>query len=105
MVKHFGRKGVVSRVPRANPPERARVNAVNAAFRTADDRIHCVVSKRCRYLIRDLERVTIKEGSAGELHKPSKGPGSELSHISDAAGYLWAAHAEERSKRLVGGRL
>jgi len=105
MVRHFGRSAVHNRVPASNPPERSRVNAVNSVFRTADDRIHCVVSKRCRYLVRDLERVTIKQGSAGELHKPSKGPGSELSHISDAAGYVWAAHAEQKSKRLVGGRL
>jgi hypothetical protein len=75
-------------VPHRNPPERSRVNTVNRRLRTADGKIHLLVAPRCRHMIDDLERVSLLKGGTGELHKPGKGPGAELSHMSDSVGYL-----------------
>lgn len=73
------------RVPRANPAERARVNAVNTRIRATDGKIRFFADpKHASHLIRDFERVEAIEGS-GELLKV---PGSDLSHISDSCGYF-----------------
>lgn len=80
----------VWRVPNRNPPERSRVNAVNSRLRAADGTVRLMVDpQRAPHVVRDLEGVSILEGSAGELDK--KGDPS-LTHISDALGY----HIERR---------
>jgi hypothetical protein len=76
---------IVSMVPRANPPERARVNSMNARLEAADGTVSMVVDPGCKHLIRDLEGVTAVDGSAGAIDKKSD---PRLTHISDALGYL-----------------
>jgi hypothetical protein len=72
-------------VPKANPQERQRVNAVNSRLKSATGDIKLLVDgKWCPNLIRDLEGVVVIEGGAGELDKKSD---NTLTHISDALGY------------------
>lgn len=74
------------RVKRDQPRQRARVNSLNARLRTADGVKHFLVDPiNCKRLIEDLEVVTVKEGTAGEIDK-DKDDG-RFSHISDAVGY------------------
>lgn len=73
------------KVPASNPPERARINAVNARFRTTDGKVHFLVDPvRAPKTVRDFESVVTVEGGSGELLKEH---GSELTHLSDAVGY------------------
>lgn len=79
---HFGIR-LRMNVPKGNPRERVRMNAVNSRLRAVDGTIRCVLDKtRCRHLIRDLEGVGCTD--AGEIEKEQ---GSALTHISDALGY------------------
>lgn len=72
-------------VAASNPPERARVNAVNSRLRAIDGTARWVVDPdRCPHLIDDLEGVRLVEGGSGELLKKQ---GDVLTHISDAVGY------------------
>lgn len=68
-----------------NPPVKKRVNAMNSRLRAVDGSIRLMVDPlRCPNLVRDLDGVTILEGSAGEIDKKSS---THLTHISDALGY------------------
>jgi len=61
-----------------NPRVKNRIAGVNNAF----DKNKIRITKNCKYLIRDLEQVGID--NYGEIDKSSQ----DLSHISDAFGYL-----------------
>lgn len=76
--------GVYIRVPKANPPERARINSLNSRIEAADKTIRLLVDPRCKHTIQDLEGVQLLEGGSGEIDK-RKAP--MLSHLSDALGY------------------
>ena len=78
--RHFEER-VHDFVPRANPGVRDRVNCVNFLFEDADENGHMVVSWDCPMTIRDFERVAVKKGTKGDIDKPKKGPGSELTHM------------------------
>lgn len=71
-------------IPNSNPPVRARINSVNARLRATDGTIRVRIDPKCKHLIRDLEGVQYKKGT-NELDK--KGA-PDLSHISDAWGYM-----------------
>lgn len=73
-----------SYVPRSNPPERVRINAVNSRLRSVDGSVWLRVDPKCQHLIEDLEGVVYREGS-GEIDKKGN---PRLTHISDALGYL-----------------
>lgn len=75
---------VSDRVPRSNPPERARINAVNSRLKTASGDVHLAVDPRCGFLIRDFEGVRVLEGTSGEIDKKSD---PNLTHLTDAVGY------------------
>ncbi len=67
----------------ANPAVRDRTNLVNKLFEAKQLR----VLGGCKYLIKDLELVTWKQGANGFFIDKSK---KELSHLSDAFGYaVW----------------
>jgi len=83
---HYGKRFYL-RVPKGNPAERARVNAVNARLRNAEGDIRLLVDPKCTHLIRDLEGVRLLEGGSGELDKKND---PKLTHISDALGYYIA---------------
>ena len=72
-------------VPRRNPDERVRVNAVNARILAGDGTRRILVDPGCSRLIRDFEAVTAAEDGALEKSKNNL-----LTHISDAAGYYIA---------------
>jgi len=73
------------RVPRANPAERSRLNAMNSRCSNAngDIRLMVDVSKAPRTAA-DLDGVRLLEGGSGEIDKNYD---KTLSHCSDALGY------------------
>jgi hypothetical protein len=90
-----------ARVPRANPKEKARVNAVNSRLQAADGTVGLLVDQdKCPHLVEDLEGVTLLEGGSGEIDKKDKKK-SDLSHISDALGYyIEKAHPVRSGPRV-----
>ena len=85
MYAHFGRERVRDKVPRTNPPERARVNAVNTRFLNGAGEIHMMIDPaRAPHVVKDFEGVVVLEGGSGEIDKAKD---DMLTHISDAVGY------------------
>jgi len=86
------------RVPRANPKERARVNAMNARLKSADGTIRMVVNaKAAPETVRDLEGVVVLEGGSGEIDKKAD---KAATHLTDALGYyVQAVHPTQ--KRVI----
>tara|TARA_R100000458_G_C8278525_1_gene254882 strand:+ start:2450 stop:3757 length:1308 start_codon:yes stop_codon:yes gene_type:complete len=79
------------RVPRSNPRERVRVNAMNTRLENASKEIKLFIDEsNCSMLARDLEGVILLEGGSGEIDKKHD---PNLTHLSDALGYyLVKAH-------------
>lgn len=76
---------VTYHVPRSNPKERSRVNAVNARLKNTAGEIRMHIDPtKAPHLVRDLEGVSVLEGSSGEIDKKAD---PNLTHISDALGY------------------
>jgi hypothetical protein len=85
---HFQTRLII-KVPAANPPERARLNAVNARLKSGDGIVRLMVDgARAAHLVKDLDGVRLLAGGAGEIDKHADG---RLSHLSDALGYYIAA--------------
>lgn len=82
----FRQAGINARyeVPQANPPERARVNAVNTRLRNGANEIRLMVDTEASAMTLDLEGVILLEGGSGEIDKKAT---PKLTHISDALGY------------------
>lgn len=73
------------KVPKRNPQERQRINAVNSRLKSSTGEVKLLVDEQyCSNLIKDLEGVVVIEGGAGEIDKKKD---SALTHISDALGY------------------
>lgn len=72
-------------VPKANPPVKDRVIAVNMMFKNGLGKSLLFVHSRCKELIADLREVVWKEGSSTELDKNRD---RKRTHMSDALGYL-----------------
>jgi hypothetical protein len=86
---HFGRR-LKSRVPKANPYERPRINAVNSRLMTADGNVGMLLDPHMEHTIRDFEGVTLVEGGSGELDKDAN---PKLTHLTDGLGYcVWKRH-------------
>jgi hypothetical protein len=82
--KHFGAARIRIKVPRANPPERSRVNAMNSRLLNANGNSHFIVDgDNCEEVIDDFEGVRVKDG-IGEIDKKKD---KMISHLSDAIGY------------------
>lgn len=79
-----GMKDVELRVTRSNPGVKDRIELVNARLRNAANEIHLTVDPRCRWLIQDLDEVSYQKGTY--VLEKTKRP--ELTHLSDALGYL-----------------
>lgn len=76
---------VLFKVPRANPAERARVNAVNCRLRNGEKKIRLMVDpNKAPHVAKDLEGVRCVLGGSGEIDKKYD---LSLTHISDALGY------------------
>lgn len=81
-------------VPSSNPPERARVNAVNTRLQNGAGEIHMMVdSQYAQNVARDFEGVVLLKGGSGEIDKKAT---PKLTHISDALGYyIWRRFASQ----------
>ncbi len=75
---------LVMDVPAANPAVRARINSVNARLRSVDGTIRVRIDPKLKHLVRDLEGVQYKKQSS-DIDKVGA---PDLSHISDAFGYM-----------------
>jgi hypothetical protein len=75
-------------VPSANPSVRDRVNAVNGMLCNSQGTRRLFIDPRCRRLIHDLERVSWKADGYGNLCAQLDKSDPELTHVSDALGYL-----------------
>lgn len=95
IIKEFFRRipelAVSYHVPQADPAVKDRVNAVNAKLKSAAGVVGMGIDPRCKLLARDFERVHWKADNSGnttgEIEKKSK-RNKDLTHISDALGYL-----------------
>jgi hypothetical protein len=86
------------RVPRSNPRERVRVNAVNTRCCDAEGNVSLRVNPYLApNLHKDLEGVRVLEGGSGQIDKKND---PKLTHCSDAFGYYIVAEfpvdAEDR---------
>lgn len=83
----FGSR-VKKEVPKANPSERARINAVNSRLKAMSGEVNFYVNRhKAPKTVRDFEGTSIIEGSAGELNKSMDGINKEFTHLTDAIGY------------------
>lgn len=83
----FGER-LYMRVPRSNPAERVRVNAVNTRLLNGSGQINLMVNPSAApNLHKDLEGVRVLEGGSGEIDKKID---PKLTHLSDALGYYIA---------------
>lgn len=74
------------RVPKANPRERVRVNAVNSRVCTQSGERHLLVDPtKAPNVVKDFEGVRTLEGGSGEIDKKSD---PKLTHPTDAIGYF-----------------
>jgi hypothetical protein len=84
-VRHFGDQRIIFKVPRSNPRERDRVNAVNSrCCNVVGERRFMVDPSRAPHLVEDMDGTVVIKGGVGEIDKTGD---PELSHISDAVGY------------------
>ena len=81
---HYG-PALRFRVPKKNPRERQRVNAMNTRLMAADGLVSLVVDPAgCPNLVKDFEGVRLVKGGSGEIDKTSD---PVLTHLTDALGY------------------
>jgi hypothetical protein len=75
-------------VPRANPKIKARINATTCLIKSTSGIIRLMMDAvAVPYIIEDFERLTVIEGTAGEIDKKSN---KNIGHIFDAATYIIA---------------
>jgi hypothetical protein len=82
--------------PRSNPSVVYRIERVNSFLKTADGMIRLMIASKCRFLIKDLYSVTWKEGERTQDKR-----NLELSHMSDALGYMLVSHEEHYGQHKV----
>jgi hypothetical protein len=74
-----------TRVPKANPLERVRINSVNSRLRAANGIVRFLVDpKRAPWIANDMEAVVVLAGGTGEIDKRKD---EMATHLSDAVGY------------------
>lgn len=87
-----GIKFFQKRVPRHNPPVSRRLAKVNALLRNAEGDTRLQIDQRCKELIKDMEEVTYKAGTA--VMDKNRDP--KRTHMADALGYLiWSLYGEQ----------
>lgn len=75
-------------VARGNPPERVRINAVNARLKNAVGEVRLMIDPaKAPNVQKDFEGVRLLAGGVGEIDKKAD---PVLSHLSDAIGYYIA---------------
>jgi len=84
LIPYFGDR-LYFKVPKHNPKERQRVNAVNSRLKSYSGLVRMVIDgKKCPNIVKDFQGVRVIEGSAGEIDK-KRDP--MLSHLTDGIGY------------------
>jgi hypothetical protein len=84
MREHYGDRFSV-RVKTHNPPERARVNAMNTRLLNGAKEIHMLVDViKAPHVVKDFEGVATLKGGSGEIDKKAD---SRLTHLTDGLGY------------------
>lgn len=84
---HFGQR-ITYRVDASNPPERARINAVNSRLMSVSGITRMLVDgSKAPHVVKDFDGVVLLKGGSGELDKKAT---PSLTHISDALGYYIA---------------
>lgn len=79
---------LVQRVPKANPSERSRINAVNSrSCSMSGERRLFVDPVKAPKTKDDFEGSSVLEGSGGQLDKSMNGPNKDFTHLTDAIGY------------------
>jgi hypothetical protein len=73
------------RTPDTNPHVKDRVQTMNTRFKAGDGTVSIWVNPRCKYLIRDFQRVVWKEATSGAILDQVRD--RSLTHLSDGAGY------------------
>ena len=91
--RHAQEYTVSFKIHASNPAVKDRIAAVNAAFCSASGDRRAFVDPRCKNLMKDLEAVTFKPGTA----MLDSGKEKLLTHISDAAGYWIESEAGLRT--------
>ncbi len=82
---HFGGNRIKYRVPKSNPRERVRLNAVNSRCRSTEGIVRLMVDPaECPHTVKDFEGVRLVEGGSGEIDKKHD---LTLSHLTDGVGY------------------
>jgi hypothetical protein len=90
-------KNIAYSVPSHNPPERARINALNTRLLSGDGSIRLQIDPtKAAHVVRDLDGVRLLEGGSGEIDKRHD---LSLSHISDALGYYVQYRYPTESRR------
>jgi hypothetical protein len=92
--------GVTFKVPKANPAQRSRLNAVNSRLLSEDGTIACrVCPVHAPQTVRCLEGTQLIEGGSGEIDKKSD---PKITHWSDALGYYIVKRWPLRGGGFVG---
>ena len=97
----LSRYGITKKVPTSNPPERDRINAVNAKICNSKGERFVQINPKCKHLIRDLEQVPYKKGSVSI----DKTKDLMLTHTSDAFGYMVEKEFSLRRGEITGLRI
>jgi len=72
-------------IPRAHPSVRSRINAMNCRIKSIDGIIRFMVDPvAAPHVVEDFERLTVLEGSNGEIDKKSN---KAIGHLFDAVSY------------------
>ena len=90
-----------NQTPKANPPVKDRVNAVNAKLKNANGDPSLWIHSRCKMLRRDFERVVWKDTANGALLDQS-GINRDLTHMTDALGYIVHTLSPQNIEGAVG---
>jgi PBSX family phage terminase large subunit len=72
----------------SNPPVRDRVNETNNMLKSAGGQHRLYVDPKCKGLIRDFKQVAWERDKWGNVHDDLSKRDSQLTHLSDAFGYL-----------------
>jgi hypothetical protein len=88
------------RQARSNPPERARLNAVNSRLLSTDDTIRFLIDPiSCPHVIEDLEGTILVEGGSGQIDKDDN---QIMTHLTDGIGYyIEKKHSTSFTKTTV----
>lgn len=93
---HVAFPGMKMRVGKQNPRERARVNAVNSRFKSANGKHRLFIDpENAPRTAEDFDGVRVVEGGTGEIDKKDL----ELTHLSDAVGYYVERKFPVRKRR------